>query len=113
MPGDGQRYPSQLFDMNNWYLKFVLMGFVALGVGLLASWVTSFIFWQPNIQKGAGFLFAGIFIVASDYMIRRTLSADGVYQEVYVVPFIPIRIPVWVFGMIIGAGGVVLMSSGS
>ena len=98
--------------MNNWYLKFMVFGFLALGVGMLTSWVASFFFWQPQIQKGAGFFGAGISIIATDFAIRRKIDGDGVYQEVYLIPFLPIRIPAWLFGVIVGIGGIVLLVTG-
>ena len=98
--------------MNNWYLKFLLLGFLALGVGLLAAWLTSFFTWMPNIQKGVGFLVAGIAVIISEILNRRKFDRDGVYHELYLLPFLPIRLPAWWFGVLIAIGGIVILASG-
>ena len=69
--------------MNNWFLKFLVCGFLTLGIGLAAAWLSSFFFWKPHIQKGIGFLAAGISVVVADFVIRRKFDENGIYQEVY------------------------------
>ena len=61
--------------MNNWLLKFLVCGFLTLGVGLAAAWLSSFVFWKLHIQKGIGFLAAGTSVVVADVLIRRNLDA--------------------------------------
>ena len=108
--------PEELFaktvqnHMNNWYLKFVAFGFLALGVGMLAAWLASFFFWKPNILKGIGFVAAGLAVMIGDFAIRYKLDSDGIYDEVRLLLFlIPIRIPAWLFGLAIMLGGVGLI----
>ena len=95
--------------MNNWFLKFLVCGFFTLGIGLAAAWLSSFFFWKPHIQKGIGFLAAGISVVVADFVIRRKFDENGIYHEVYFFPFIPVRIPLWVFGIVLAIGGILLL----
>ena len=95
--------------MNNWFLKFLVCGFLTLGVGLAAAWLSSFVFWEPHIQKGIGFLAAGTSVAVADIAIRRKLDDNGIYQEVHFFPFIPVRIPAWVFGIVLAVGGILLL----
>ena len=93
--------------MNNWYLKFLACGFIALGVGLTAAWLSSFFFWMPHIQKGIGFLAAGISIVAADLTVRRKLDVNGIVFG----PSWSIQIPAWIYGAIVAVGGTLLLFS--
>ena len=95
--------------MNNWLLKFLVCGFLTLGVGLAAAWLSSFVFWEPHIQKGIGFLAAGTSVVVADVVIRRKIDENGIYQEVYFFGLIPVRIPAWLFGIVLTVGGILLL----
>ena len=95
--------------MNNWLLKFLVCGFLTLGVGLAAAWLSSFVFWEPHIQKGIGFLAAGTSVVVADVVIRRKIDENGIYQEVHFFWLIPVRIPAWLFGIVLTVGGILLL----
>ncbi len=100
--------------MNNWYLNFIALAlaFLALGIGLTAGWIASFIIWDTNLQKGIGFLAAGIGVILVDIVVRNKFDPEGIYLQFYLAPFVPLfRIPAYAFGLSIAVGGIVVLSS--
>ena len=97
--------------MKNWYLNLIVVFCVAVIFGMFASWVASIFTGYTTIQQGVGFLSAGVFLTAVDFLIRNRFDSEGVYLQMYFFFFPVFRIPAWVFGLVFIVGGTAIFSS--